>query len=386
MTHLPKRGLRAALALFAGVLVVAIAWGGNLDTQSSEYMESAMLGAGAIYATARGINAVVSVLQGTELDAFLVTFSVGELLDPVNDLIERFSGVMLVALASLGMQRLLLEIATHSLFNAALTLAGAGTVIAAVWGDRDHYQTWLKLFLVALILRFGLALTVLMSTAVDTFFLQEREQANHQSMIAFYNTTSAASAAIETGETLAEDLEAARVALAATTSALADARTSLQSASAELQRQQQLLATLDARPIWQRWLTPEADNVKAQQEVVRTTGRRAANLEQSVAELEASAAVQAENVQCLEKRSRGEACSMLEGMVNKAGDVLASANPARQASYIRNKIERIAGQMDEFASSVVYLLASMLLKSIVFPLLFLLIIYRLSKGALQHVL
>ncbi len=145
MTHLPKRGLRAALALLAGALVVAVAWGGNLDTQSSEYMESAMLGAGAIYATARGINAVVSVLQGTELDAFLVTFSVGELLDPVNDLIERFSGVMLVALASLGMQRLLLEIATHSLFNAALTLAGAGTVIAAVWGDQDHYQTWLKL-------------------------------------------------------------------------------------------------------------------------------------------------------------------------------------------------------------------------------------------------
>ena len=133
LSHKPRR---TWLMIIAIPILLMVAWTGTLDNQSTNYVNKAMIGAGAVYATARGINAVVSVLQGTELDAFFITLTVGELLDPVNDLIERFSGVMLIALGSLAMQRILLELVTHTTFNILLTLMGAGTAAAVLWGDQ----------------------------------------------------------------------------------------------------------------------------------------------------------------------------------------------------------------------------------------------------------
>ena len=114
-------GARQWLPLALLLLLPAIGWLGVLDAFSSRYVDEALVAGGVVFATARGINAIVSVLQGTELDAVMLTFSIGELLDPVNDLIERFSGVMLVALGSLALQKILLGVVSDPLFNALLT-------------------------------------------------------------------------------------------------------------------------------------------------------------------------------------------------------------------------------------------------------------------------
>ena len=79
------------LGLLFGIGLTGLAWAGGLDRLSQDYVSASLVDAGIIYGTARGINALVSALQGTELDMWLVTFSIGELLDPVNDVIERFS-------------------------------------------------------------------------------------------------------------------------------------------------------------------------------------------------------------------------------------------------------------------------------------------------------
>lgn len=66
-----------------------------------------------IFAIARGINGVISVIQSAEVGfSFAVSASLapGEILDPINDLIERFSLVMLVASASLWIFRFLSEL------------------------------------------------------------------------------------------------------------------------------------------------------------------------------------------------------------------------------------------------------------------------------------
>ena len=144
--------------LIATIAIIALGWSGFLDEASTEYIDSALLGSGAIYATARGINAIVSVLQGTELDAFIVTFTIGELLDPVNDLIERFSGIMMLAIGSLAMQKILLHVVSHSTFNIVLTLLGAGAVAASLWGSPRQYAVVSKFFILTVFLRFSLAL------------------------------------------------------------------------------------------------------------------------------------------------------------------------------------------------------------------------------------
>jgi hypothetical protein len=52
-----------------------------------------------VYAVLRGLNAVISMAQGTELAikpmGVGVTLTPGELLDPLNDMIEQVSSVLL---------------------------------------------------------------------------------------------------------------------------------------------------------------------------------------------------------------------------------------------------------------------------------------------------
>jgi hypothetical protein len=153
--------------------LLALAWLGTLDRISAGYVEGSLLDAGIIYATARGINALVSALQGTELDMWLVTFSVGELLDPVNDMIERFSGVMTVAIASLVIQELLLVIVSDATFSTALTVVGAATLVALFAGKLAGHKWLLKVFLIVALLRFSLALVIVANLWVDQVFLPD---------------------------------------------------------------------------------------------------------------------------------------------------------------------------------------------------------------------
>ena len=66
------------------------------------------------FALARSLNGVISAVQGTELAlqpaGVGVTLTPGQILDPVNDLVERFSWIMLGATLSLGIQQVLLDV------------------------------------------------------------------------------------------------------------------------------------------------------------------------------------------------------------------------------------------------------------------------------------
>ena len=81
-----------------------------------------------VLAVARTLNGVISVAQGTEValepGGVGVNLTVGQILDPVNDLIERFSAVMLVASSSLGLQNILLVMTGWWGVTAALVYDG----------------------------------------------------------------------------------------------------------------------------------------------------------------------------------------------------------------------------------------------------------------------
>src|SRR6056297_2387620 len=117
------------------ILGPALAWMGVLDKLSEQSLDSALLATGAAYASARGINALVSVMQGTEVHAVMLTVAAGEVLDPINDLIERISTLFLFALGSLALQKILLLLVAERLFNVLLT---AGAIISACALLRPH--------------------------------------------------------------------------------------------------------------------------------------------------------------------------------------------------------------------------------------------------------
>lgn len=81
----------------------------DYDRTVSQFIDRASERTLAAFALARGINAVISVIQEIEIGFTLgvsANLSPGQILDPVNDLIERFSLVMLVSATAFWIMRL----------------------------------------------------------------------------------------------------------------------------------------------------------------------------------------------------------------------------------------------------------------------------------------
>lgn len=161
------------------LLVLAAAGTGLLDTLGEEKAENAFQRALVTFAVARTLNGVISVAQGTEVAiepaGVGVNFTVGQILDPVNDLIERFSSVMLVATSALGLQNILLDISKWWGVSFTLVLS-AVFLLATLWvpAARHLHGMGLRLFLLTVALRFALPLIVIGTSAVfDTFLAKE---------------------------------------------------------------------------------------------------------------------------------------------------------------------------------------------------------------------
>jgi hypothetical protein len=118
----PPWALAAALAL-----LVALSWWPALDRFATGTVDAALTRALAAFAVARGINGAISVAQSAEVSlepgGVGVSLAPGEVLDPVNDLVEQFSTLMLTASASLGLQKLLVSASGWLPIKVALTLA-----------------------------------------------------------------------------------------------------------------------------------------------------------------------------------------------------------------------------------------------------------------------
>ena len=152
-----------------------------LDQRALANYESLFQRALVTFALARTLNGVISAVQGTELAlqpaGIGVTLTPGELLDPINDLVERFSWIMLGATVSLGIQQVLLEISAWWLVQ-GLVVALAVWLLALYWTRggvaSTHQRVVLRALLVALFLRFAVPLTLIANDLVYQVFLEPR--------------------------------------------------------------------------------------------------------------------------------------------------------------------------------------------------------------------
>ena len=177
---LKKRLLWTAVILLA---VVGAATG-HIDRASEDQAEAALKNALVTFAVARTLNGVISAAQGTEValepGGVGVVLSVGEVLDPVNDLIERFSAVMLVAASSLGLQTLLLNITSWWGVSAFLFAAAAGFLVV-IWAPRSTAARYagpaLRLLLILLFVRFAVPVLIVGTTLISDAFLAPEQEA-----------------------------------------------------------------------------------------------------------------------------------------------------------------------------------------------------------------
>jgi hypothetical protein len=169
------------LMIMVVAVFMALSWLNVLDDYGDRYTTNALKQSAASYAVARGINAVVSVLQSTEVSVGFASLSPGEALDPLNDLVERFSWIAMMAMASLGLQKLLLLMASSLLFKVLITITGALLIYSLLKKNSRAQNTMVRLFVVALFLRFAVGSVVLANDIVEYMFLEEsRTQATEK--------------------------------------------------------------------------------------------------------------------------------------------------------------------------------------------------------------
>jgi len=148
------------------------------DHLVDNYFSVSIQAATLAYATTRGVNAVVSVIKESELNlapaGVGITIAAGQILDPINDLAERLSSLLVAAIASLGIQKIGYEIGMLLSFKAiAIVLL---LTIPLIWIQHRIIRILLNLGLraciVLLLLRFMLPATAWVSASFYENWLQ----------------------------------------------------------------------------------------------------------------------------------------------------------------------------------------------------------------------
>ncbi len=85
-----------------------------VDKQADAYFSDAMSKAGVAYGVCRVVNASVSVIKESQIQiepgGLGVALAVGQVLDPLDDMTERASDILITAIVSLGIQKIAYEL------------------------------------------------------------------------------------------------------------------------------------------------------------------------------------------------------------------------------------------------------------------------------------
>lgn len=154
-----------------------------MDQRAAADYEKLFQRAFVTFALARTINGVISVVQGTEIAlqpaGVGVTLTPGEILDPVNDLVERFSWIMMGATISLGVQNVLLDISAWWVIQ-ALVAALAAWLLLKLWypgrGSQLNRILLRRVFPLLLFIRFAVPVMLVANDMLYQQFLEQRYQ------------------------------------------------------------------------------------------------------------------------------------------------------------------------------------------------------------------
>lgn len=183
MELLRPKMLRGFGILLAAFLVV-IAWYPGLETGANQRIDSGLKRALVSFASARALNAVIALAQGTEVAAqpfgVGVTFKVGQVLEPVNRLAEHFGTVMLFAAVAFGIEKTLLLVGGWWPVSLALTL----TMMA--WGFyrwKGNAPAWLcRIALLLLLVRFAIPVATIGADFLFQQFMAPRYEASQKAV------------------------------------------------------------------------------------------------------------------------------------------------------------------------------------------------------------
>ncbi|AXH14001.1 hypothetical protein [Malaciobacter mytili] len=163
------------LLLFFTFIALFFALSLTIDENAKKLVDDSFTQAIVVFGSAKALNAVISLAQGTQLDLPFVTVAIGEVLDPINDLVEQFSLIMLASMTSLGIQKILLNFVSNEIYNFVLIVL---IIIFNLWlfkrfkKDEKLREIFFKTTFILLFLRFSIPLIGYINEVSYNYFVK----------------------------------------------------------------------------------------------------------------------------------------------------------------------------------------------------------------------
>lgn len=359
--HISLRGrVFAPLVIVAGLIYLA--WSGRSDALTLSYLDESLIKATLLNASIIGIDVLISVLQGTEIDAFFLTLSVGEWLEPMDDVIEQMSSIALLSLSSLFFMKILMSLVGHDAVNLLLTLSGLAYLAFYVL-DLPSFRRRALVILVFLVgLRFSLAIALGFVGLIDTTVLSEREAASVDRVSQMQEDLGGLAGALNTNSPSAVSLDQINEQLQAANREYEEVSALLQSLQAELTSIEQQQSTLcGLAPVFMCY------------ETLSDSGQ--GRFDQLLLDL-ASTKLEIETLEPRLDVIDGKITSLTAerdcALAMQAGDACEEEwkLPSWSIGDFKEKVGAIATKTEDLVVDAGVLMASLVLKTIVLPILF----------------
>ncbi len=157
----------------------------EIDKVSENYLHDTLKKTSVSFLAARGVNAIVSLIQSIDTGGSAKVFgtgvsgniSPGQILDPLNDMVERFSWVMLASSISIGIQMFFMKILPWLCSKYLIPLSFI-IMIIVLWSNKSInsklYRSAIKLILIAIILRFFIPTMAYTNEIVYSYALEDK--------------------------------------------------------------------------------------------------------------------------------------------------------------------------------------------------------------------
>ena len=339
------------------ILIMAlliVSWWGAVDNLAAYVNGESIKDAAIIYGVARSINGVISLIQSAEISAIVGSVRPGELLDPMNDLIERFSSVMAWSLSSLVLQKVLLSVFSSYSFKVIFTICCALMLVLKWLPLSAHFvaRAW-SLFLIIASLRFSIAIVCALTAAVDQGFIQKIEQASLQTVQTF---NSEISVGINDVAAIDEDTKQEQAALQIKLDEINKTVTLTNADIATLSEQLDTLPKRSLLDVVKR--KKKNETTQAIEDQITTKERELDRLQVQLTSIE-------KKLECIVIKQSGGSC---EGNLSKLKNMFSA-----------EKVSEISQKINQTIDDLITVLVSLVLTTIIIPLAFLYLSYRLFR-------
>lgn len=173
---------KATIALIVLIFGAAmLSWIPSVDQAATQQIDAGLHRAMLSFGLAKGFNLLISLFQSSQISIAFATLTIGEVLDPLNDLVEQFSNLMLLATVAFGIQKVLISIGGHFVIKSVVTIIALSA--CALLLMKRHLPTWLtNALILALIFRLAIPIASIASGQIYTAFLETQYTASSVSL------------------------------------------------------------------------------------------------------------------------------------------------------------------------------------------------------------